>query len=136
MAANYIFWYAMLANAAPSSECKYDKINIMYNFERLADEYVKLETYRKYRNKWVAGGVGGVAIGGAIAVSTGNFSIGILVALGSALGAESMVLDANSAVCGTRNRISSIIRYAREDIPQTEVQVVMTTLQSQPNDSV
>lgn len=108
----------------------------MSNFEQLSNEYKILETYRKYRNKWVAAGVGGAAIGGTVAVATGNYGIGALIAIGSALGAESMVLDANMAVRETRDSISSKIGYAREDTVQTEVSLNMPLLQRLPSDPV
>ena len=82
--------------------------------KQFAEEYQELERVRKIRNGWTALGIGGAAVGGIVALA-GEPTIGGFIALGSALGAEPMALDAHDAVRSSRRSLNGLIEQAARE---------------------
>lgn len=91
----------------------------MAEIDEFINEYNSLEQHRTFRNRWLAAGVGGAAIGASVGVVTGQIGIGAAVAAGSLLAVEGMVLDAQDAVESTRRKIASLVE---ENSPQPELE--------------
>src|SRR3990167_5709460 len=77
---------------------------------KFIEAYDSLERARTFRNRWIAIGAGGVAVGASIGVLTGHFDIGAVIAVGSLLAVEGMFLDSQDAVNAKRGRLACLTK--------------------------